>query len=232
MKMNLQIKSFQASDEAEGIFEAYANVKWFKDHAADVTVDNAFINSIAKCKASGRMPKMLFNHDHDKVIGVWLEMEEDEHGLKVKGQLAMNTSKGREVYELLKIGALDALSIGYITVKENYDPSTNTNFLVEVDVREISVVTFPCNEASLVSSVKSDEVQTEPETTAEPEAEIEAEKSDINTVVENDENEPEQTELEITDNGNDEEEKAIHAKLDAFLLNRKLDAFLAKYSRK
>ncbi|WP_429142533.1 HK97 family phage prohead protease [Aeromonas veronii] len=219
MKMNLQIKSFQASDEGEGIFEAYANVKWFKDHAADVTVDNAFINSIAKCKATGRMPKMLFNHDHDKVIGVWLEMDEDEHGLKVKGQLAMNTSKGREVYELLKLKALDALSIGYITVSENYDPSTNTNFLVEVDIREISVVTFPCNEASLVSSVKSDEPEIEPE------------KSDINNIVA-DEQEPEKSEPETTEDETDEEEKAINAKLDAFLLNQKLDAFLAAYNRK
>ncbi len=218
MKMNLQIKSFQANDEEQGIFEAYANVKWFKDHAKDVTVDNAFINSIAKAKATGRMPKMLFNHDHDKVIGVWLEMEEDDHGLKVKGQLAMNTAKGREVFELLKLGALDALSIGYITINESYDPSTNTNFLVEVDIREISVVTFPCNEASLVSSVKSEE--------------IEPEKSDLNTV-ENDEDEIKADEAEpVQDEPADEEANAINAKLDAFILNHKLDVFLAKYSRK
>ena len=218
MKMNLQIKSFQANDEEQGIFEAYANVKWFKDHAKDVTVDNAFMNSIAKAKATGRMPKMLFNHDHDQVIGVWLEMTEDEHGLKVKGQLAMNTAKGREVFELLKLGALDALSIGYLTIAENYDPSTNTNFLVEVDIREISVVTFPCNEASLVSSVKSEE--------------IEPEKSDLNTV-ENDEDEIKADEAEpVQDEPADEEANAINAKLDAFILNHKLDAFLAKYSRK
>jgi HK97 family phage prohead protease len=220
MKMNLQIKSFQASDEGQGIFEAYANVKWFKDHAKDVTVDNAFMNSIAKCKASGRMPKMLFNHDHDKVIGVWLEMSEDEHGLKVKGQLAMNTSKGREVYELLKLGALDSLSIGYITIKENYDAATNTNFLVEVDIREISVVTFACNEASLVSSVKSEDIEDE-------------EKSALNTI-KNDEPEPEQEQPEaepVIDNSEDEE-KAINERLDAFLMNRKLDAFLAEFARK
>lgn len=221
MKMNLQIKSFQANDDALGIFEAYANVKWFKDHASDVTVDNAFATSIKRITETGKMPKMLFNHDHDKVIGVWLEMKEDEHGLKVKGQLALNTAKGREVYELLKMGALDSLSIGYLTIKETFDPATNTNFLQEVDIREISVVTFPCNEASVVSSVKSEEIK-------EPEAEKVEEKEPLNNVIE-ESDAPEQPEVESKSN---EDEEALNQKLDAFLLNHKLDAFLAKYSRK
>ena len=40
-------------------------------------------------------------------------MEEDEKGLRVEGKLALGTQRGKEVYELMKMGAIDGLSIGY-----------------------------------------------------------------------------------------------------------------------
>ena len=213
---SFQIKSFNEIEGEQGVFEAYANVKWIKDKSSDVTIDGAFTKSILKAKSSGRMPKMLLQHDFKQVVGVWLEMEEDEKGLRVKGQLALNTQLGRETYELLKMGALDALSIGYLTIKERYDHSTGTNYLEEVDIKEISIVTFPCNEDSLVDEVKSEEV--EAEKVAEPEV--------LNTDVEQ-KNEQEQIE-EVQD-----EQKEVIApetlqKLDALVMSLKLDAFLAK----
>lgn len=214
---SFQIKSFTEVEGEQGIFEAYANVKWIKDKASDVTIDGAFTKSIAKAKASGRMPKMLLQHDFKQVVGVWLEMEEDDKGLRVKGQLALNTQIGRETYEFLKMGALDALSIGYITMKEKYDRTTGTNYLEEVDIKEISIVTFPCNEDSLVDDVKSDNAES-----AQPE--------EINIDVEVEE----QIEQEVeTQEEVQEEQKEVIApetlqKLDALVMSLKLDAFLAK----
>ena len=46
-------------------------------------------------------------------IGVFDEIKEDSHGLYVKGRLALKTQAGQEAYELLKMGALDGLSIGF-----------------------------------------------------------------------------------------------------------------------
>ncbi len=150
--LNLKMESFSKDDEVEGRFVAYANVKWFKDHAGDVSVDNCFKKSIDRHINAGTMPKLLLQHDYRDVIGVWESMEEDEHGLKVTGRLALDTVKGRETYSLLKMGALDSLSIGYVTIEEKYDAPTNTNFLLDVDIREISIVTFPCNEASRIDA--------------------------------------------------------------------------------
>lgn len=158
--MFLKIKSFNETDSEQGLFEAYANVKWHKDKAHDVTIDGAFIKSIEQCKLDGRMPKMLLQHDYKQVIGVWLDMKEDEHGLRVVGKLCLDTQLGRETYELMKMGALDALSIGYIVNKESYDSKTGTNYLEEIDLKEISIVTFPCNTESLVDSVKQEEAET------------------------------------------------------------------------
>ncbi|EPS1446337.1 HK97 family phage prohead protease [Vibrio parahaemolyticus] len=155
----LQIKSFEDIDNEEGVFTAYANVKNVVDKARDCTVDGCFNSSIERADKLGRMPKMLLQHDFKQVCGVWLEMVEDEKGLLVKGKLALNTTIGKETYELLKLGALDALSIGYIVKKSHYDKNTNITFLQDVDIREISIVTFPCNEDSLVESVKSEDIE-------------------------------------------------------------------------
>lgn len=169
--LSLQIKSFEEVEgEAEGVFTAYANVKNTVDKARDCTIDGCFDVAIKRAEETGKFPKMLLQHDHKQVCGIWFYMEEDEHGLLVKGKLALNTTIGKETYELLKMGALDSLSIGYTVNKEHYDTKTNINFLQDVDIREISIVTFPCNVDSCVESVKSDVIDRiviESETTEE-----------------------------------------------------------------
>ncbi|WP_051563732.1 HK97 family phage prohead protease [Enterovibrio calviensis] len=156
--LSLQIKSFDSIEDEEGVFIAYANVKNVVDRVRDCTIDGCFDGSVKRSNETGKFPKMLLQHDYKQVCGVWLEMVEDDYGLKVKGKLALNTTIGRETYELLKIGALDALSIGYNVKREFYDKATKITFLQEVDVREVSIVTFPCNDESLIESVKSEDI--------------------------------------------------------------------------
>ncbi|EXT35569.1 caudovirus prohead protease family protein, partial [Acinetobacter sp. 25977_1] len=57
-------------------------------------------------------------------------------------------------HALLKAGAIDGLSIGYSTKKANQQ-TNGVRELVEVDLSEISIVTQPANERSLITSVKS-----------------------------------------------------------------------------
>ncbi len=63
---------------------------------------------------------MLFQHDPNQPIGVWLEVREDADGLYVKGRLTTEVEKAREVLSLMRAGALDGLSIGYRTVKRSH----------------------------------------------------------------------------------------------------------------
>ncbi|WP_052697231.1 HK97 family phage prohead protease [Vibrio parahaemolyticus] len=205
--LDLQVKSFDSDGEV-GVFEAYANTKWTVDRVRDCTVDNAYSRSIQKAKETGRMPKMLLQHDHNKVIGVWLEMEEDEHGLRVKGQLALETTLGKETYELIKMKALDSLSIGYVVKEERFDPETKVNYLIDIDIHEVSVVTFACNQESLITSVKSDEVEI-PEEQETNDAEV------VTEEIEEVQPEPEPNPLEV-----------VEQKLNDFVLNLKLNNFL------
>ena len=166
-KMQFGISGFKAASDDSMTFSCYGNVKNVRDHAYDVTVDGAFVNSINKHKAEGTMPKFFLNHDSwETPIGVWVDMKEDEKGLYLEGKFA-NTEKGREVYELMKIGAMDSFSIGYSIIDEKWNSAGGYNELREISIKEISAVNFACNEESRLVGIKSkmekDEIPTKRE---------------------------------------------------------------------
>ncbi len=145
---------------ADGTVEGYGSVFGVRDNYDDVIAKGAFIQSLKDHKAAGTMPAMLWQHDADKPIGVWTEMVEDEKGLRIKGQLAMETVKGKEAHALLKMGALNGLSIGFMSKEWAYDRDTEVRTLTAIDLWEVSLVTFPANEKARVTNVKSaDELQ-------------------------------------------------------------------------
>ncbi len=144
----LDLKAAPAED---GTFEGYASVFGVVDQGMDVVERGAFVKSLAR-----RKPKMLWQHEMDKPIGVWDEVREDERGLYVKGRLLTDVSKGREALALLKAGALDSMSIGYRTVEATMEQGDRMiRKLLEVDLFEISIVTFPMLPDAKVTGVKS-----------------------------------------------------------------------------
>jgi len=155
LDVKFDIKAMHGDDEEEkGAFSGYGSIFGNKDLGNDVVVQGAFAKSIGKKGA--RAVKMLYQHRPDEPIGVFDEIIEDNRGLKVKGRLAMGTQRGREVYELMKMGALDGLSIGYRVSPKgaDYDDRGKKRLLKEVDLMEISAVTFPMNPKARVSAVK------------------------------------------------------------------------------
>lgn len=142
------------STSDEGHIEGYASVFNVVDEQGDNVVYGAFKKAIEKFKSTNKMPKMLWQHDTKKPIGVWEDLEETEHGLFVKGRILLDLKYGREAWSLLKNKAIDGLSIGYRTTKRT--KVKNSNLLNDIDLLEISIVTFPaCPDAS-VETVKSD----------------------------------------------------------------------------
>jgi HK97 family phage prohead protease len=153
-----EIRSFALEIRAtgeNGEVEGYGSVFDVVDSYDDVIAKGAFVKSMNEHRAAGTMPAMLWQHDPDHPIGVWTEVAEDSVGLKVKGRLAMTTVKGREAYELMKMGAINGLSIGFMSKNWNYDKESDIRTLTEVDLWEVSLVTFPANSKSRVTSVKS-----------------------------------------------------------------------------
>jgi len=154
-KMQLGVSGFKAADDSTMKFTCYGNVKGNIDHAQDRTLDGAYVKSIERHKAAGTMPKMFWMHNpYETPVGKWVEMREDAKGLYLEGEFA-NTEKGRELYELMKMGALDSFSIGYSVTQEKWNHEKNCNDLIELDIKEVSVVTFACNEESRLVGIKA-----------------------------------------------------------------------------
>lgn len=139
----------------DGMIEGYGSVFGVRDSYSDIVAAGAFKASLAAHKAAGTMPALLWQHRSDEPIGVWKAMTEDEKGLAVVGQLAMDTTRGREAHALLKMGALNGLSIGFYSKEWKYDTENDVRTLTEVDLWETSLVTFPANTAARVTAVKS-----------------------------------------------------------------------------
>lgn len=150
----LQLKA--AGDD--GTVEGYGSVFGVADSYDDVIAPGAYAASLAAHKAEGTMPAMLWQHDPSAPIGVWTEMVEDAKGLRIKGKLALDTVKGAEAYALLKMGALNGLSIGFVSKEWSYDRDTDVRTLTQVDLWEVSLVTFPANDKSRITGVKAADV--------------------------------------------------------------------------
>ena len=137
-----------------GAFTGYASVFGNEDLWGDIVVAGAFSKSIAEKK-----PAMLWQHNSDEPIGVWTVIKEDDKGLYVEGQLLIDgVAKAKEAYELLAAKAISGLSIGYRAVswewRKKDDSKDEVRLLKEIDLWEISLVTFPANTEARVGDVK------------------------------------------------------------------------------
>lgn len=137
---------------ADGSIEGYASLFGEIDQARDMVMPGAFAQTLRQ-RGLRKIP-MLFQHDPGEPVGVWLELAEDFRGLRARGRLIPEVMRGRELLALLRAGAVDGLSIGYRTVRGQIDPRTRVRKLYQVDLWEISIVTFPLLAGARVSAVK------------------------------------------------------------------------------
>ena len=142
-----------------GAFEGYASVFDVTDGFDDRVAPGAFAASLAR-SGGGRGVKMLWQHDAAEPIGAWDAIAEDQRGLYVRGRLLLDVRRGAEAHALLKAGALDGLSIGYTTVEAVVDPATGSRRLTEIELWEISLVTFQACPGAQVTAVKGEPPQT------------------------------------------------------------------------
>ena len=136
-----------------GVFVGYASLFGRRDSSGDVVMPGAFAACLKR--RGPRDIRMLFQHDPAEPIGTWLEMRETARGLHVMGRLDGNVQRGRELLSLLESGGLDGLSIGFRTVRAARDPKAGSRLLQQIDLWEISLVTFPMLAGARVLELKS-----------------------------------------------------------------------------
>jgi len=144
--------TLKAAPGEDGVFEGYASVFGVVDQGMDVVERGAFAKTLGTRKV-----KMLWQHDTSHPIGTWESISEDDHGLFVRGRIIPEVEKGREAIALLKAGAIDSMSIGYRTMEAEASTANGRGVrkLTEIDLFEISLVTFPMLPDAKVTDVKS-----------------------------------------------------------------------------
>lgn len=139
--------------EPDGAFRGYASLFGEVDLGKDAVERGAFAASLRRRGAAGI--RMLYQHDPAEPIGAWTELREDRRGLFVRGRLATDVARAREVLSLMRAGALDGLSIGFRTIRSRRDAVSGVRRIIEADLWEISVVTFPMLPGARIEAVKA-----------------------------------------------------------------------------
>jgi uncharacterized protein len=161
MEMETKDFSFEIKTEdiePSGIFKGYASMFGGEpDSYGDIVMRGAYSETLSKGGRNGNGVAMLWQHDPTKPLGVWKSLVEDSKGLKVEGQLAIGTQLGKEAYELMKMGAVKGLSIGYDVNKDDFevDDRGKVRRLKNINLWEISPVTFPASTRAQITGVKA-----------------------------------------------------------------------------
>lgn len=153
--MKAGVKRLAAASAGEPTLRiaGYASLFNLSDGGGDVVAKGAFRTALGRRGASG--VRMLWQHDPSRPIGIWDRIEEDKLGLYVAGRLLTGLELGREAALLITAGALDGLSIGFRAIKAQKMAGGAVRRLAEIDLWEVSLVTFPLLDAARLKPVPS-----------------------------------------------------------------------------
>jgi HK97 family phage prohead protease len=151
------LRELKAADDGAGgwTFTGYASTYGGEpDSYGDIVAAGAFDASLKRRPK----PKLLWQHDLREPIGVPVDWKSDDRGLLGTWRI-VDTARGQDAYRLLKAGAVDSLSIGFLPTEVEYDKDGEVRTLKQIDLLEVSVVSVPANERALVTQVKADPEQ-------------------------------------------------------------------------
>jgi len=142
------------ASEADGTFDGVASTSAI-DSDGEIVDKGAFTRTLSASK--GVFP-ILWQHIREVPVGWNKSAEEDDRGLVIHGQLLMNSDKGRYAHDFISVG-LDlggkpGLSIGFQVPKGGDYIKDGVRHFKEVNLREVSIVTFPANSEAVVTGSK------------------------------------------------------------------------------
>lgn len=149
----LNVKAADVQDD--GTFTGYGSVFGVEDSYGEVVAPGAFRDSLGELSAKGRRVPILWQHRTAEPIGIYSELSEDDHGLRLKGELAVGFDDlAKRAHGHMKMGSVTGLSIGYWVRESSYDEKTGVRTLTKLDLVEVSLVTFPANDEARIDAIK------------------------------------------------------------------------------
>jgi HK97 family phage prohead protease len=139
-------------DEEFFYFEGYGATFGNVDFGGDVILKGAFSRTLTKMAT---VP-VLYQHNTREPVGIFTELKEDEKGLYVKGKLPKSDSMVRDrIIPQMKVGSISKMSIGYMVTDSEW--KGDMRILKELELFEISLVTFPMNDQANITAMKGEE---------------------------------------------------------------------------
>lgn len=158
-EVHFEVKSHEQKQDANGIPIGIVRgiASTFDDSPdrdEDIVASGAFDQTIKDLKSRGRDVRMLFQHWSENIIGKFPinNIEINSRGLMVEGQINLDVQKGREIYSLIKQGALSDFSIGFQVLDQEF--KNGIRIINNLELFEISVVTEPANMNARITEVK------------------------------------------------------------------------------
>ena len=116
----------------------------------------------------GRAPRLIESHDLAQVRGIVTERVNTDAGMMFTAKIA-NTTAGRDVLELLKLGAIDSVSVG--VEASEWDWQDGVMVVSKADWIELSLVAEPAFKAARITDVAAQAPDPEPNITPSEEDE-------------------------------------------------------------
>jgi HK97 family phage prohead protease len=133
-------------------FAGYAALFDRVDRGGDVIRPGAFARAIGK----GKGVPLLWQHRPERPIGRIESLAEDARGLRVIGRLTPDAGHAAEAAALLRDGAVGGLSFGY-RVRVHAPRPRHGRTLTDLDLVEVSLVTFPMQPGARVHAVHEED---------------------------------------------------------------------------
>jgi HK97 family phage prohead protease len=143
-----EFKTAGDKGEYQGYFSVFENL----DDGGDVIHRGAFAKTLAE---RGSRVKVFYAHDWTKLLGPTPTLIEDDHGLLAKGRLTLDSFWGKEVWALMKDGALTEGSIGYESIPDKTQFVEGMRHLYELKLYEVSPVPLGMNAMTDIRAVKT-----------------------------------------------------------------------------
>ncbi|AZL15556.1 HK97 family phage prohead protease [Rickettsiales endosymbiont of Stachyamoeba lipophora] len=148
LNLSWELKSIKPN----GFFSGYASVFNITDLHGDIIQSGAFLESLKRKQPSEI--KLLWQHKTDEPIGIINSLYENEFGLCINARLLLELKRAQEAYTLMQHNVLGGMSIGYQVKKYSYNPKLKQRIITELDLLEISLVTFPANPQCKITNLK------------------------------------------------------------------------------
>ena len=156
MNKILELKSINAEvkdvDTKRRVVTGYLSNFDNKDYDNDIIVKGAFNKSIKERKGA---IWFLNQHNWEQPHGKFSVLQEDSKGLYFESEPLIDVSYSNDVMKLYEAGIMKEHSIGFSTIKDEYDSKSKARIIKEVKLYEGSNVTLGANPETPFTGFKS-----------------------------------------------------------------------------